>query len=369
MRIAYDYQIFGRQQYGGISRYFYELAKGISLKRQHQVAVIAALHVNRYLEHRPDTLRVTGVSMPSIRKVRAVYRAIDSLCMKHLLARFDPAIVHETYYSTRRFAPMTSRVVLTIFDMIHEKFGQSFSRFDRTRQAKAAAAARADHIICISRSTQQDVIDILGVPQERTSVVYLGSSLEAPADEARFRLEKPFLLYVGDRGGYKNFAALLRTYSRSQLLSREFQLLCFGGGEFTRAELRLMTEHNVPRQSVRYMSGSDACLAVLYASAAALVYPSLYEGFGMPLLEAMSVGCPVVCSNTSSLPEVAGEAAELFDPLEEDDMAAAIERVVTSGDRRQTLVASGRDRSAMFSWRRCVEETMSIYEDRLGLAQ
>lgn len=366
MRIAYDHQAFAMQQYGGISRYFYELASGISLKRQYQAAVIAPLYVNRYLEHRPESLHVMGVSMPSIRKVRGAYRVINSLLMRHLLARFDPAIVHETYYSTRRFAPKTSRVVLTIFDMIHEKFNPGFSRFDRTSHAKAVAVARADHIICISKNTQRDVIDMLGVPQDKTSVVYLGSSLKAPVNEMKFRLERPFLLYVGDRGRYKNFGALLRAYARSPLLSREFLLVCFGGGDFTRRELRLISELDVPTENVRYLSGSDDCLAALYGSAAALVYPSLYEGFGMPPLEAMSVGCPVVCSNTSSLPEVVGEAAELFDPLEADDVAAAVERVVTSDKRRQTLIASGRDRYAMFSWQRCVEGTMAVYEDRLG---
>jgi glycosyltransferase involved in cell wall biosynthesis len=183
----------------------------------------------------------------------------------------------------------------------------------------------------------------------------------------KFSLEKPFLLYVGYRGGYKNFAALLRAYARSPLLRREFLVVCFGGGRFKERELRQISEQNVQRDNVRYLSGSDDLLAALYAAAAALVYPSLYEGFGMPPLEAMSMGCPVVCSNASSLPEVVGEAAEFFDPLREDDLVAAIERVVTSDERRQALVASGRDKCAMFSWQRCVEETMAIYENRLGI--
>jgi len=365
MRIAYDHQIFDSQKYGGVSRYFYELAKGISQKRQYQAAVIAPVYVNRYLAHRPHSLRVIGVPMPPIRRVGA-YRAINSLFMRCLLARFDPDVVHETYYSTRRLAPRKSRIVLTIFDMIHEKFSQEFPPPDQTSHAKAVAAARADHIICISRNTQRDVIDILGVPQEKTSVVYLGGSLNMRADRMTLRLEKPFLLYVGHRGGYKNFARLLRAYARSPLLRRECLLICFGGGEFTHEELRLISEHNVQTENVRHMSGSDDLLATLYASAAAFVYPSLHEGFGMPPLEAMSMGCPVVCSNTSSLPEVVGGAAELFNPLEEDDIAAAIERVVTSEERRQTLIASGRDRRGTFSWQRCVEETMAIYENRLG---
>jgi len=366
MRIAYDHQIFDSQPYGGISRYFYELANGISLKLQHQAAVIAPVYVNRYLKHRPQSLHVIGVPVPSIRRGGRAYRTINSLLMGCFLAKFDPAIVHETYYSTKRLAPKTSRIVLTIFDMIHEKFSQEFPRLDRTSHSKAVAAARADHIICISKSTQRDVVDILGVPQAKTSVVYLGSSLNMRTDKTKFTSKKPFLLYVGFRRGYKNFSALLRAYARSPLLRREFLLICFGGGEFTDSELRLISEQKVQKENVRYMAGNDDLLAMLYASAAALVYPSLYEGFGMPPLEAMSMGCPVICSDTSSLPEVVGESAEFFNPLEEDDLAAAIERVVTSDERRQTLIAGGRDRYAKFSWQRCVEETMAIYESQLG---
>jgi len=369
MRIAYDHQVFGFQQYGGISRYYYELAKGVSLDRRFRAAVIAPVYVNRYLTQHPESLRVVGVPVQWIPGAGRITRRVNALFAKRLLARFDPAIVHETYYSIERSAPAKSKVVLTIYDMIHEKFSHEFPHLDLTSRAKVAAAARADHIVCISKNTQRDVIDMLRVPPEKTSVVYLGCSLMPHPGGRKVTFDKPFLLYVGYRAGYKNFRALLRAYARSPLLGREFLLICFGGGTFRDDELRQMEELGLQRQNVRYVSGGDDLLAELYASAAALVYPSLYEGFGMPPLEAMSMGCPVVCSNAASLPEVVGEAAELFNPIEEDDIAAAIERVVASKERRRALVARGEDRSAMFSWQRCVAETATIYEERLGVAR
>jgi len=102
-------------------------------------------------------------------------------------------------------------------------------------------------------------------------------------------------------------------------------------------------------------------MAHLYATAAAFVYPSIYEGFGIPPLEAMSVGCPVICSNSSSLPEVVGDAAELFDPLDEEQLRRAMERVVTSEGLRKELIARGRQRCTAFSWERCTQETLAIY--------
>ena len=113
------------------------------------------------------------------------------------------------------------------------------------------------------------------------------------------------------------------------------------------------------------MGGGDEILAALYQQAAAFVYPSLYEGFGIPPLEAMAVGCPVICSGTSSLPEVVGDAAEVFDPQDEEAMLAAIERVLESPGRRDALVAAGRNRYQQFTWEKCAQETAAIYRKLL----
>ena len=170
-----------------------------------------------------------------------------------------------------------------------------------------------------------------------------------------------FLLYVGNRGGYKNFLRLLEAYGTSPQLKMGYELICVGGGGFHADELKTMQALGLDSNQVMQLGGSDQLLARLYESASAFVFPSLYEGFGIPPLEAMSHDCPVVCSNTSSIPEVVGDAGEYFNPEDIENMRAAIERVVTSDSLRKLLIAKGRARLQFFSWDRCAAETLEVY--------
>jgi len=207
MRIAYDHQIFGWQVYGGISRYFYELAKGVSQVAGQEVTVVSPLCVNDYLRNRPASLKVIGVHVRPLPRGGRIYRVFNSLLVRPIFAAMNPAIVHETYYAKGRTAPRRAATVLTVFDLVHEKFSGQYSRFDPTSAEKAAAVARADHIICISKNTQRDLVEMLSVPMEKTSVVYLGSSaLKVSPEGTPPRNDRPFLLYVGVRGGYRTLS-------------------------------------------------------------------------------------------------------------------------------------------------------------------
>ena len=365
MRLAFDHQIFGWQQYGGVSRYFYELAKNLATDPRHQVKVVAPLYVNHYISNPVPGLAIEGIRVPPLPKTGRVYRAFNSLLVRPMLRSFDPDIVHETYYSTTRLAPQKAKVVVSVYDMIHERFDKNFSRADPTSREKALAVARADHVICISEHTRKDLIELFQVPEEKTSVVHLGFSLaeETEAEDADWQPpRRPYLLYVGNRGGYKNFTALLDAYAGSNTLRANYDMVCFGGGPFTASERRRMRDLGLGENAVRQISGSDALLARFYRSAAVFVYPSLYEGFGIPPLEAMGFDCPAVCSNASSIPEVVGDAAELFDPNDLVAMRLAIERVVSDQNLRDTLIENGRNRLRLFSWERCAQETLAIYE-------
>jgi len=247
--------------------------------------------------------------------------------------------------------------------MIHEKFPKSFPRFDSTSRIKSHAIRRADHVICISENTRRDLLEITGLSPGKTSVVKLGwSLLSAPTPDLAVGVpDEAFLLYVGGRGGYKNFSRLLKVYARSKRLRDDFLLVSFGGGAFSEGEVSEVTALGLAPNRVIQVSGDDNVLAGLYSSATLLSYPSLYEGFGIPPLEAMSFGCPVVCSNSSSLPEVVGDAAELFDPSDDKEMLEAVERVAYSHARTEQLVARGKDRIKLFSWEKCAEETLDVY--------
>lgn len=366
MRIAFDQQIFLLQEFGGISRYVCSLCEELTTDVDVDARIFAPLHYNNYLAAAPKAL-VTGRRVLRVRKTFRLLSALSGHLARRGMIRFRPDIVHETYYSSEAFAPDGARRVITVYDMVSERFPAEFggSRFTET---KRIAISRADHVLCISESTRRDLIELFGVAAERTSVAYLGYDELVPSADASALIQngfRPYLLYVGSRGGYKNFTALVQAFASSSYLRRDFSLMCFGGGAFIPDELALFQQLQLSDAHVRQISGNDEMLAFMYTHAAAFVYPSLYEGFGIPPLEAMSLGCPVICGNTSSIPEVVGDAGEYFDPADIESMRVAIEAVVQSTSRSQELVEKGHARRSLFSWQRCASETLDAYRSIL----
>jgi glycosyltransferase involved in cell wall biosynthesis len=279
-----------------------------------------------------------------------------------------PDIVHETYYSPRPAYGTWVPRVLTVYDMIHERFRENFSSSDPVAANKRAAILRADHIFCISENTRRDLLDAYPIPGQRITVTYLAAD-DLPAAEIAapgHGSDAPFLLYVGSRRGYKNFAGLLRAYASSSWLKNNFRMVCFGGGDFSFEERSVFGSLGLNHDHVLHLSGGDDRLSRVYRDAAIFIYPSLYEGFGIPLLEAMSLGCPIACSRTSSIPEVAGAAGEYFDPVDVESIQQAIEHVLQSSGRRNELIAIGHRQRQQFSWGRCAEGTLQGYRTVAG---
>jgi glycosyltransferase involved in cell wall biosynthesis len=159
---------------------------------------------------------------------------------------------------------------------------------------------------------------------------------------------------------------MLKAVSSSPALKNAFDVVAFGGGAFNAAEQEIIAQLGFEPNTVRQLFGGDHVLGQLYAQARAFVYPSVYEGFGLPPLEAMAHDCPVVTSNSSSMPEVVGDAGEYFDPIDIEAQAQAIESVVFDEQRRGQLIAAGRQRLPLFSWERCASETQVVYQKVLA---
>lgn len=365
MRIAYDHQIFGLQQYGGVSRYFFELADGIAKANAAEVAIFSPLYMNSYLAAASHQLQVRGLKMPTIRRTWRVYRAINQMLVPSMMECFHPDIVHETYYSTKRVAPVGSKVVVTVHDMIPERFPERFPARDSTAKEKAIAVTRADHVICVSKQTRRDLIELLGVEPEKTSVVYHGVTLTKQSTVSNLTSDRPYMLFVGSRGGYKNFESLVHAYAANPALQHDYDLVAFGGGSLDAREKAIVSKLGIPFERVRHISGDDSILSNLYRRAALFVYPSRYEGFGIPPLEAMGFDCPVACSNASSIPEVVGNAAEFFDPNSIASIGQAIERVLGDQTLQRALVERGHERIKLYSWKRCAEQTLNVYKEIL----
>jgi glycosyltransferase involved in cell wall biosynthesis len=367
LRVMFDPQIFCHQRFGGISRYVCNIALEMHRMAGITPQIIAPFHFNEYLDQLPRSL-VRGRRVRWLEGLTALAYGLSVLPGKIAARNFKPDILHNTYYFPIR-PPSGSRGILTVYDMIHEKYPKYFAASPFITRIKAASVAAADHVICISESTRRDLLSTYDIPEERVSVTHLGfdplGSLLSGESSSDFKVrvlgaDAPYLLYVGSRVNYKNFGGLLDAYAASASLRANFFFLCFGGGDFTRAERAAISKAAVEGR-VRFLGGSDAVLAACYTHASLFVCPSFYEGFGIPVLEAMSLDCPVACSNSSSLPEVVGDAARLFDPADRDSIRSALESVLGSPSVATALKERGRIRGQLFSWRSCAENTMDIY--------
>jgi glycosyltransferase involved in cell wall biosynthesis len=369
MRIAYDQQIFEMQRHGGISRYFTELVRNLGQRDGIDPAVIAPVFINQYLLKPDVRRRVRGTFFPfRFRGEARVARAANKALLPLYMAGRNFDIVHETYYSRVRRGRGRVRVV-TVYDMIHELFPQDFPDSAQVTAAKHAAVQRADHIICISETTRQDAIRLLGISPEHSSVIYLGCSLDAPAAAAASEATPaPCILYVGVRSGYKNFLVLLEAFAAAKSLPQTVDLVAFGGRPFSAEERQRIEDLGVTGR-VRQLSGSDRLLDAHYRAAITFVYPSRYEGFGIPPLEAMAVGCPVACSDAGSIREVVGDAGAYFHPDDVGGLRSILERLAQDRAYAAQLRALGFAQIQKYSWERCAGETLRLYERLLGPAR
>lgn len=363
MRVAMDYQAFVMQSHGGISRYFARLAQGL-VGAEQKIGIFAPLHRNCYLSALPQEV-VHGKYIEHYpRKTARIFIAYNRVGSKFQMAGWRPDLVHETYYAKESSAPRKCPVVITVYDMIHELFPGDFSANNDTLSYKRKAVERADHVVCISENTKLDLMRLYGTPASKLSVVHLGFDRFASVETCPSFTSssgKPFILYVGERRGYKNFSGLLKAMNSSGRLQSDFDVIAFGGGGFSADELKNISALGFLENQVIQISGGDDMLGRLYRSARIFVYPSLYEGFGIPPLEAMAHHCPVVSSNTSSMPEVVGQAGEYFDPTNIEDMRRAIESVIYSDSKIDLLQRAGAERLAAFSWDKCTRDTLDIY--------
>jgi glycosyltransferase involved in cell wall biosynthesis len=367
MKIAFDHQIFTSQSYGGISRYYTNLAAELFKERQ-EVKIFTGLHRNNYLEDLPEGI-VNGYKLdkypPKFQRIcNLLNHSISQIQMKN----YRPDVIHATYYSSLPSFNINTVYITTVHDMIHEIFNSQFSSSDKTTQWKKKSFERADHIISISHHTKKDLIDFFCIDESKISVIHHGIDLKVFQQskvDNKF-MGQSYILYVGSRGGYKNFDGLLKACAMSNIIKNKIKILAFGGGRFNNLETAIINELGFKRSFVEQIDGCDEVLASLYANALCFVYPSFYEGFGMPPLEAMAAECPVVASFSSSIPEVVNDAGVYFDPNNSEDMCLAIEKVILDEVLRSKLVKLGLENVKLFSWQKCGIETLEIYKYLVG---
>lgn len=267
----------------------------------------------------------------------------------------------------------TAPSVLTVHDLAFLTVPEcAFPTLRAYLEAVVPRSARnADHIIAVSHSTRRDVINRFGIAPEKVTTVYEAAGPEfypetAERVECSLReigIDRPYILTVGTLEPRKNFVRLFDAYARVLELGAHHDLVVAGrpGWMFQPALDRIADLGILDR--VRIVQPDDAQLRALYSGADAFVYPSLYEGFGIPVLEALACGAPVACSRTSSLPEVLGDAGLSFDPRSTEEITAAILRLLGDTDLRASLRVRGPQRASNFSWDRAAEETAMVYRE------
>lgn len=366
MKVVFDSQGHRLEKRGGVSRYVTLLGQAL-LGIGVDVKMVVPIHRNEYLRAAVE-LPQMGFFAPKVILHHRIEAMLNSVVESPLMRWANPDVTHSTYYGTQNRGGARARV-LTVHDMIHERLGEWPG--NPVPAMKARAVASADHIICISRATRDDLCEILNVRPEKTSIVYHGAyKLPLPIGVGPTPAEQgPFVLYVGQRYRYKNFDVLLDAFGQSRWLRSECRLIAFGGKPFSAAELVRAESVGIKRDRLIHLVGDDSLLAAHYASAHAFVYPSLYEGFGFPLLEAMGLGCPVITARTSCLPEIAGDGAIYFDPLDASDLAWQLERLDDDKLLRESMRRAGFERVRKFTWFGCASGTLESYKTALRNAE
>jgi len=288
-----------------------------------------------------------------------------------MLIRDEPDIVHLPNQNFARFAIFRKNpYIITVHDLV-----RFYHRFDPETitekillRLDIMGIKRASHIIATSQHTKNDLIKYMKIPGDKITVIYNGidQSIFKPYDVKPRLLDKPYVLYVGSERTRKNLGRLFEAFA---MLKKEFpdlKLLKVGPvgryDKYRRNSERKLTNLGITRDVafIDYVSEPD--LASYYCSAMLLAYPSLYEGFGLPPLEAMACSCPVVASNTSSLPEVIGEAGIMVNPYDTDSLAQAMREVLTNSKLRDDMVRKGLEQVKKFSWERAAEQTQEVYD-------
>lgn len=355
MRVFYDGEIFTTPGYGGVNLVFEQLAVGLSADPSVDVCVF------RFPDELDSNLMFRD-ALYALPKLGGVLRRVDEKLLKHRVRRIDPDIYHPSVYRIPESVDIPT--VITIHDMIPELFPEVLDA-DRMVAEKRRALLRADHVVTVSENTKSDLVEIADIDPERVSVVY-------PAPNPRFREPPPvdrtvldglpdrFLLYVGRRDVYKNFSTLLEAYAEWDA-SDDIGLVCAGGSaSLSDEEERVVVDAGIESQVFLLGNVTTDQLHVLYDAALTFVYPSQYEGFGIPPLEAMACGTPVVAADRASIPEVVGDGALLVNPDDPADIRAALGESIDRSRRRE-LGAAGRARLNRFTWDRTCEEMLDVY--------
>ena len=370
MKIILDPQIFNEQRFGGISRYFTELFlvfnKEDDIDIECPIFFSDNLHLkeaglfqtkeNKFFKSKwcPKFIRKKFLKKKKLSNINTTIKVLkESNFDLFIPTYFDPYFLE--YLQDKPF-------VLTVYDMIHELFPQHYlGENQKTIINKKLLMEKATKIIAISESTKNDIIKLYPhIDAFKIEVVYLSHSIKVN-HKPTLNLPKDYILFVGNRNVYKNFIFFLKAVASLLHSNSNLFVVCAGGNKIQSEERKLIQELKLTKQVIQ-KNFEDYELATYYSNAKCFVFASEYEGFGIPVLESMACGCPVVLANHSSFPEVAGDAGVYFELHNAIDLKQKVESLLTNEKLRKDYILKGLIQVQKFNWEKTAMECKKVYQ-------
>ncbi len=369
MRIIVDPQIFNMQTYGGISRYYTEIFARI--KKHDDVEVVLPIYetTNVYLKASNLILKKNKIIFKILNILPKFGISTRSLIKKKTEKIFSETVKNNnfdvfvpTYYDPYFLNFIGNKpFVLTVYDMIHELFPEYFVDDKQTAINKKTLIKKATKIIAISQSTKQDILKFYPeTDASKIEVVYLSHSITSDVNK-KIVVPDDYILFVGNRSIYKNFNFFINAIAPVLNDNPSLFVVAAGGSKFTNEEIKLLKDLKIVDQVLQTSFKEDE-LAAYYYNAKCFVFPSEYEGFGIPVLEAMASQCPVVLANHSSFPEVAGDAGVYFRLNDALDLRSKIQQLLDDKKFRQLYIEKGIRQAANFSWNNTAQSCKKVFK-------
>ena len=353
MKVLFDHQIF-YYQYGGASKYFAMLLNAMPRDSWETTALFAC---NEYVrdKHLFRTLR------NRFRGQSVVAEYLNRPYTQYVLTKGEYDIFHQTNFGTYCLKNLGNKPMVTTY---HDANLSTIDPHPEIVQRQKLSLNRADAVVCVSNNTKNDLLKLFDIDERKVRVIYHGIEISDNSNLTPCRLFSfPYILYVGRRSEYKNFVRLLKAFLLIRIKYPDVHLVC------TSQKFSLEEQENFHQLGldgyIHSILADEQQMKQLYRDALFMVFPSLYEGFGMPILEAWSCNCAVALSNTSCFPEIAETAGLYFNPLSDDDMFVKIKQLIDDNELRSELIKRGQGRLKLFSWERCAYEHYNLYKSLL----
>lgn len=360
MKILYDHLAF-MERAGGVSRYFSQMIPCLDQDIEYYIAI--KFSSNLYLPQisRKKIIPFIKTGFPHKDRIYSELNKPNSI-REIKYAEYD--VYHMTHCDPFgfKYLPPNKKKVMTVHDLNFIVLPGIVKNNFSLKVWQETSAHIVDKIITVSENTKKDIIKYWHIPENKIKVIYHGKpEIDLNTLPKERIISKPYILYVGSRANFKNFDKLVLVFSKIKKKYDDILLVCTGS-PFSQKEKDFLNTLTLS-DSVLHYAATDIQLYTLYNQAVCYVYPSYYEGFGLPLLEAMTCACPVACSYASCFPEIASDAAEYFDPNSENEMYNSLEKIISTPSYQKELKKRGAQNINRFSWEQCGKEHSDFYKN------